>query len=72
MPCLNPPFRQQQANPGLTEFVEMPGRGHSLTIDSGWRDVADTALAFVRRFAMADTFESAYLDNDEVDRRVAA
>ena len=68
----NAAFRQQQANPGLTEFVEMPGRGHSLTIDSGWRDVADTALAFVRRFAMADTFESAYLDNDEVDRRVAA
>ena len=28
----------------------MPGRGHALTIDSGWREVADTALAFVRRF----------------------
>ena len=67
----NAAFRQQQANPGLTEIVEMPGRGHSLTIDSGWREVADTALAFVRRFAVADTFESAYLDNDE-DRRVAA
>ena len=68
----NAAFRQQQANPGLTEIVEMPGRGHSLTIDGGWREVADTALAFVRRFAVADTFESAYLDNDEVDRRVAA
>ncbi len=68
----NAAFRQQQANPGLTEIVEMQGRGHSLTIDSGWREVADTALAFVRRFAVADTFESAYLDNDEVDRRVAA
>ena len=68
----NAAFRQQQANPGLTEIVEMPGRGHSRTIDSGWREVADTALAFVRRFAVADTFESAYLDNDEVDRRVAA
>ena len=68
----NAAFRQQQANPGLTEIVEVPGRGHSLTIDSGWREVADTALAFVRRFAVADTFESAYLDNDEVDRRVAA
>ena len=68
----NAAFRQQQANPGLTEIVEMPGRGHSLTIDSGWREVADTALAFVRRFAVADSFESAYLDNDEVDRRVAA
>jgi hypothetical protein len=29
----------------------MKGRGHSLTIDSGWREVADTALAFVQRFA---------------------
>ena len=67
----NASFKQQQANPGLTEIVEMPGRGHALIIDSGWREVADTALAFVRRFAMADSFESAYLFNDE-DRRVAA
>ena len=28
----------------------MPNRGHALTIDSGWREVADTALAFIRRF----------------------
>jgi hypothetical protein len=34
----------------VTEFVEMPGRGHSLTIDHGWREVADKALAFVKRF----------------------
>ena len=67
----NASFKQQQANPGLTEIVEMRGRGHALIIDSGWREVADTALAFVRRFAMADSFESAYLFNDE-DRRVAA
>jgi hypothetical protein len=33
-----------------SEFVEIPGRGHSLTIDGGWREVAETALAFVRRF----------------------
>lgn len=30
--------------------VEIPGRGHALTIDSGWREVADTALIFIRRF----------------------
>jgi hypothetical protein len=35
----------------VTEFVEIPDRGHSLTIDSGWREVANTALAFVKRFA---------------------
>lgn len=37
-------------NPGVTEFVEIPGRGHSLTIDSGWKDVALTALKFIQRF----------------------
>jgi hypothetical protein len=31
-------------------MAEMPGRGHALIIDSGWREVADTALAFVQRF----------------------
>lgn len=68
----NASFRQQQLNPGLTEIVEVPNRGHSLTIDSGWREVADIALAFVRRFALADTFESAYLFNEPAERRVAA
>jgi non-heme chloroperoxidase len=46
----NASYRQQKDNPGVTEIVEIPGRGHSLTIDSGWQEVADTALAFVRRF----------------------
>lgn len=40
-------FKQQQKNPGLTEIREMSGRGHSLTIDHGWRDVAETALSFI-------------------------
>ena len=26
----------------------MAGRGHSLTIDHGWQEVAETALDFVR------------------------
>ena len=34
----------------MTEIVEIPDRGHALTIDSGWREVADTALSFVQRF----------------------
>lgn len=46
-------FRLQKRNPHPTEFVEMEGRGHSLTIDSGWRQVAETALAFVERFVRA-------------------
>src|SRR5712691_10985889 len=44
-------YQKQKRNPGVTEFVEVPDRGHSLVIDNGWRDVADTALAFVKRFA---------------------
>jgi non-heme chloroperoxidase len=45
----NASFKQQRRNPGLTEIVEIPNRGHALTIDSGWGEVADTALAFVKR-----------------------
>jgi pimeloyl-ACP methyl ester carboxylesterase len=44
-------YRKQAHNPGVTEITEIPGRGHALTIDSGWREVCDTALTFVRRFA---------------------
>ena len=32
----------------------MPNRGHSLTIDHGWREVAQTALDFVERFVHRD------------------
>jgi non-heme chloroperoxidase len=46
----NASFKKQQHNQGVTEIVEMPNRGHALTIDGGWREVADTALAFVQRF----------------------
>ena len=46
-------YKRQQHNPGVTEFIEIPGRGHSLTIDSGWREVAETALEFVQRFVPA-------------------
>lgn len=44
-------YKLQKKNAGVTEFVTIPNRGHSLVIDSGWREVADTALNFVRRFA---------------------
>jgi len=35
----------------VTEIIELPNRGHSLVIDGGWREVADTALAFIQRYA---------------------
>jgi pimeloyl-ACP methyl ester carboxylesterase len=47
----NASFKRQKRNEAVTEIVELPDRGHSLTIDHGWREVADTALAFVKRFA---------------------
>ncbi len=47
----NASYKQQQDNQGVTEIVEIKNRGHALTIDGGWREVADTALAFVQRFA---------------------
>ena len=46
----NASYKQQSHNMGVTEIVEIPNRGHALTIDSGWREVADTALAFTQRF----------------------
>ena len=46
----NASYKKQSRNEAVTEIVELPNRGHALTIDSGWREVADTALAFVRRF----------------------
>jgi non-heme chloroperoxidase len=46
----NASFKKQDRNEAVTEIVEIPNRGHALTIDSGWREVADKALAFVKRF----------------------
>jgi non-heme chloroperoxidase len=46
----NASYKRQKRNEGVTEIAKMAGRGHSLTIDGGWREVADTALAFVKRF----------------------
>jgi pimeloyl-ACP methyl ester carboxylesterase len=59
----NASFKKQRKNPGVTEIVEMSNRGHSLTIDNGWREVAQTALTFVQRFAGID---------DQTDARTAA
>jgi pimeloyl-ACP methyl ester carboxylesterase len=49
----NAEFKQHKNNPGTTEILEIANRGHSLTIDSGWREVADKALTFIRRFVNA-------------------
>ena len=46
----NASYKKQKHNKGVTEIVKMPGRGHSLTIDAGWREVAEKALEFANRF----------------------
>jgi non-heme chloroperoxidase len=43
-------FKKQQQNPGTTEFKSVSNRGHSLTIDDGWEEVAQASLDFVKRF----------------------
>src|SRR3954466_14758115 len=47
----NGAYKRQRHNQAVTEIEKVPNRGHSLTIDSGWREVAEKALAFVKRFA---------------------
>jgi pimeloyl-ACP methyl ester carboxylesterase len=46
----NAAYKRQRRNPGVTEIVKIPNRGHALTIDHGWREVAQTALDFIKRF----------------------
>lgn len=43
-------YQRERRNEAVTEIVHLSNRGHALTIDSGWRQVAETALAFIRRF----------------------
>src|ERR1700749_2225506 len=47
----NAAYKRPRRNPAVTEIVKIPNRGHSLTIDHGWREVAQTALDFVKRSA---------------------
>jgi pimeloyl-ACP methyl ester carboxylesterase len=49
----NASYNQQKHNEGVTEIAEIPDRGHALVIDHGWREVADKALEFVKRFVPA-------------------
>jgi non-heme chloroperoxidase len=46
-------FKEQRHNPSVTEITSIPNRGHALTIDSGWREVAERTLAFLQRFTTA-------------------
>jgi non-heme chloroperoxidase len=44
-------YKKQQRNEASpTEYFEFSGRAHALVVDHGWRDVADKALEFVKRY----------------------
>ncbi len=47
-------WQRQLRNPGETEIESIPGRGHSLTIDAGWKEVAEMALAFIEKYVPAN------------------
>jgi len=41
-------FRQYRDSSAVTELKQFEGRGHSLTIDAGWRDVATACLSWLK------------------------
>ena len=47
----NASYKRLRRNDGVTEIMKIPSRGHALTIDHGWQEVADIALAFVQKYA---------------------
>jgi pimeloyl-ACP methyl ester carboxylesterase len=42
-------LKQYRHSDAVTDILEFADRAHSLTIDHGWREVADAALAWLRR-----------------------
>lgn len=38
-----------RSSPAVTDYQEYPDRGHSLPIDSGWREVAEATLAWLKQ-----------------------
>jgi len=51
----NASYEKQKRNKSVTEIIKMPHRGHALTIDAGWREVAEKALEFAKRFTTTTT-----------------
>lgn len=41
-------LKQYRDSTAVTELKQFEGRGHSLTVDSGWREVADSVLGWLR------------------------
>ncbi len=45
-------LKQYRHSDAKTELVEFPDRGHSLVVDHGWRDIADSALSWLKDNAL--------------------
>lgn len=41
-------YKLYRKAPSVTEYKIFPDRGHSLTVDSGWREVANASLSWLR------------------------
>jgi len=41
-------LKQYRRSSAVTDLEEFPNRGHSLTIDNGWTEVADAVLAWLK------------------------
>ncbi len=48
-------LKQYRHSSAVTDLLEFPDRGHSLTIDSGWRTVADACLGWLEKRGLAGT-----------------
>ena len=71
MQTANAAYGRRRRNETVTEIVKIPNRGHSLTIASGWREVAQTALRFVQRFAWRRARRRSTLPGATARRRAA-
>ena len=45
-------LKQYRHSDAVTDLLEFPDRGHSLTIDHGWSEVADAALAWLDKHGL--------------------
>jgi pimeloyl-ACP methyl ester carboxylesterase len=42
-------LKQYGDSPAVTDLIEFPDRGHSLSIDTGWKEVADASLTWLEQ-----------------------
>jgi pimeloyl-ACP methyl ester carboxylesterase len=42
-------LKQYRHSDAVTDLTEFPDRGHSLTVDAGWREIADSALTWLSK-----------------------